>query len=123
MDGSLNDGTVKVEADEVPSHDIAPGPSGHDPEARVRERAYRIWEEEGRPEGNDERHWHLARELLSIEDSAGEGTVSPEAGLAVAEPIAPTEGMADIPGLDDQGEDRAVPAPPAKPARRARRSA
>jgi hypothetical protein len=26
-------------------------------EARIRARAYRIWEEEGRPEGRDVEHW------------------------------------------------------------------
>ncbi len=27
-------------------------------EQRLRERAYRIWEQEGRPEGQADRHWH-----------------------------------------------------------------
>ena len=30
------------------------------PEVRIRERAYELWEQEGRPEGQQERHWHRA---------------------------------------------------------------
>jgi hypothetical protein len=36
-------------------------------ENRVRERAYKIWESEGRPEGLADRHWNMACEY---EDSA-----------------------------------------------------
>lgn len=34
---------------------------------RIRERAYAIWEEEGRPEGNDYHHWLRAVEELRTE--------------------------------------------------------
>ena len=30
-------------------------------EKRVREFAYEIWESEGKPEGQEERHWAMAR--------------------------------------------------------------
>ncbi|MGZ8321568.1 MAG: DUF2934 domain-containing protein [Rhodoplanes sp.] len=40
-----------------------------DHERRVRERAYRIWEEEGRPDGRADTHWEMARELVAIEES------------------------------------------------------
>jgi hypothetical protein len=33
-----------------------------DREYYIRERAYHLWENEGRPEGQDERHWHTAAE-------------------------------------------------------------
>ncbi|MBB3655287.1 hypothetical protein FHX15_000486 [Rhizobium sp. BK650] len=33
-------------------------------EDRVRERAYAIWEEEGRPDGEDLRHWSTAEAEL-----------------------------------------------------------
>ncbi|GES40964.1 DUF2934 family protein [Rhizobium sp. ERR 922] len=33
-----------------------------DDEAKRRERAYRIWEEEGRPDGRDLDHWQRAEE-------------------------------------------------------------
>jgi hypothetical protein len=71
---------------------------GDDWEGRVRERAYAIWEREGRPEGGAERHWAQAEEELRAEASAastagtetwtgsggsvgGEPTAEPEAGI------------------------------------------
>ena len=39
---------------------IASGPD----EARIRERAYHIWIEEGRPHGRDLAHWRRARHEL-----------------------------------------------------------
>ena len=38
-------------------------------ERRVRERAYAIWEHEGRPEGQAERHWHMAEHAIEELDS------------------------------------------------------
>ncbi len=32
----------------------------HDLEHRIRERAYEIWQEEGRPEGREAQHWQQA---------------------------------------------------------------
>jgi hypothetical protein len=37
-----------------------------DQEQRIRARAYRIWEEEGRPEGRAEVHWDMARATFSF---------------------------------------------------------
>ena len=34
---------------------------------RVREFAYQIWESEGKPEGQEERHWEMARKLAEAE--------------------------------------------------------
>lgn len=34
-------------------------------EHRIREFAYQIWESEGRPQGQHERHWEMARKLAS----------------------------------------------------------
>jgi hypothetical protein len=36
-------------------------------EKRIREFAYQIWESEGRPEGEKERHWKMARKLAEAE--------------------------------------------------------
>jgi len=38
-------------------------------EERVRRRAYRIWEEEGRPNGKDKKHWERARREIEEEDA------------------------------------------------------
>jgi hypothetical protein len=34
---------------------------------RIREFAYQIWESEGKPEGQDARHWEMARKLAEAE--------------------------------------------------------
>lgn len=66
----------------------------NDREHRIRERAYRIWEEEGRPEGRHERHWHQASQEAGDElypqpgaedhDRRGalDGGLVPKTGLA-----------------------------------------
>lgn len=36
-------------------------------ERRVRELAYQIWESEGRPQGQHDRHWRMARSLAETE--------------------------------------------------------
>ncbi|MGX1185742.1 hypothetical protein AB7M29_003421 [Pseudomonas sp. F-14 TE3623] len=37
---------------------------------RIREFAYQIWESEGKPEGQEERHWEMARKLAYAEAQA-----------------------------------------------------
>lgn len=39
-------------------------------EARIRERAYYLWEEEDRPEGRDAEFWERAKELIGMEENA-----------------------------------------------------
>jgi Protein of unknown function (DUF2934) len=42
-----------------------------DREQRIRDRAYAIWEYEGRPDGQSERHWRLAEQAIAkIEEGA-----------------------------------------------------
>lgn len=36
-------------------------------EKRIREFAYQIWESEGQPEGQEARHWEMARKLAEAE--------------------------------------------------------
>jgi hypothetical protein len=40
---------------------------------RIRERAYHLWEADGRPDGRDLDYWERARELVGMEESAGAG--------------------------------------------------
>lgn len=40
-----------------------------DREERIRMRAYRLWEEGGRPDGHAEEHWHRAAQDLDREDA------------------------------------------------------
>jgi Protein of unknown function (DUF2934) len=39
-------------------------------EARIRERAYQLWEEDGRPVGRDAEFWERAEELIGMEENA-----------------------------------------------------
>ncbi|HSP56738.1 MAG TPA: DUF2934 domain-containing protein [Halomonas sp.] len=42
-----------------------------DDEQRVRQLAYRIWESEGRPEGQAQRHWDMAWKIVAAERATG----------------------------------------------------
>lgn len=42
-----------------------------DDEQRVRQLAYRIWESEGRPDGQAQRHWDMAWKIVAAERAAG----------------------------------------------------
>jgi DUF2934 family protein len=46
-------------------------------EQRIRELAHHIWESEGRPQGEEVRHWHMAERLIEASDlakAAGSGS-------------------------------------------------
>jgi hypothetical protein len=42
---------------------------GGDREQRIRELAHHIWESEGCPSGQDQRHWYAATRLVEAEES------------------------------------------------------
>jgi hypothetical protein len=79
-------------------------------ENRVRERAYRIWQEAGCPNGRADEHWHQARELVAIEDSQKRTTkpiIDPRSAGPFGEPIEPIEALenaGEFPTLTDHGE-------------------
>jgi hypothetical protein len=89
-----------------------------DREQRVRERAYHLWEADGKPHGRDVEYWERARTLIGMEDSAGSGLLpnpastpeSPrETGIEEAEI---QQNLGEFPGrLVDQGEVKATPTP------------
>lgn len=78
-----------------------------DIERRIRERAYRIWEEEGRPEGREQEHWEQARFLVGLEDNAEAGRLpnpmveDREKGWTTPPPPQPVE---PIEAIVNQGE-------------------
>jgi hypothetical protein len=41
----------------------------NDNDQRIREIAYFIWEEEGRPEGQADRHWRAAQKIVESQDA------------------------------------------------------
>jgi hypothetical protein len=84
-------------------------------EERVRARAYRLWQEEGCPEGRADAHWELARELVAIEDNQRLATkpVPREGALGPSgepiEPIEAVENAGEFPTTTDQGEELPYP--------------
>ena len=51
---------------------------------RIREFAYQIWESEGKPEGQDARHWEMARKLAEAEALAPSKSPKAAASKTVA---------------------------------------
>jgi DUF2934 family protein len=110
---------VRLPARKTPVNPLAVDP---DREQRVRERAYHLWEVEGKPHGRDVEFWERARELVSIEESAGSGQLpdpatqpdSPrETGV---EEASIQENLGEFPDrLADQEEVKSTPAPKRKP--------
>ena len=100
---------------------------------RIRERAYHLWDAEGRPHGRDVEFWERAETLMGMEDSAGAGQIAnPSADGAPPPPATPIEeasiqeNLGEFPSqLIDQGDTpptpkarkpKAAPAEPVKPA-------
>lgn len=86
-------------------------------EDRIRDRAHRIWEEEGRPEGRDRAHWDMASELVAQQDGlrdtlAPNPSHGPDDTARTTRPVEPqvaAESLGDLPGLRDQGEEPQFP--------------
>ncbi|WP_238215057.1 DUF2934 domain-containing protein, partial [Pseudomonas sp. PAGU 2196] len=60
-------------------------------EKRIREFAYQIWESEGKPVGEEERHWEMARKLAEAEALAPKAAPRKKAAAkpkVAAEPVA-----------------------------------
>lgn len=91
-----------------------------DLEQRIRERAHRIWLEEGCPEGRDKVHWDMATELVAIEDRQTTTLKPVDEKLGPwGEPIEPVDAArtaGELPTLTDQGEGEL----PRKPTGRSR---
>jgi len=76
---------------------------------RVRQRAYRLWVEEGCPEGRADVHWDKAREQVAIEENHKLPT-KPVAAARSGEPVEPVEAMrnaGEFPTMTDQGRQQA----------------
>lgn len=87
----------------------------NDREHRIRERAYALWEQEGRPQGDDLRHWLAALEEFGSE-SLTEETITENTSV-FGEPDT-TGGVSDVPPQQGKasakaGKSKAVPSRPA----------
>jgi len=85
-------------------------------EARIRERAYFLWEADGCPQGRAEEFWERARELIGFEESAGAGLLpnpatqdEPIPGVTVEEADI-QENLGEFPDrFTDQGDREQTP--------------
>jgi hypothetical protein len=99
-------------------------------EARIRQRAYHLWEADGRPHGRQEEFWERARELIGMEDSAGAGLLpNPMTqdelmpGVTVDE-AALQDNLGEFPSLmTDQGDRLQTPMAQVKAPKATRRKA
>ena len=87
---------------------------------QLRERAYALWEREGRPEGGAARHWAQAEEELRAEAPVVEATRTVGDAASTAGTETWTEPMTEEPEAADQGRADA-PAEAARAAPGARR--
>ncbi len=55
---------------------------GDDREARIRDRAYQIWEEEGQPEGRGAEHWAQAEREIDAAPDVDSGETEQDPGAA-----------------------------------------
>jgi hypothetical protein len=60
-------------------------------EQRIRDRAHRFWESEGRPKDQEKRHWQMAEQTIDEEDRAAQ---TPSPGQDKASGRAPLVGSA-----------------------------
>jgi hypothetical protein len=63
-------------------------------ELRIRERAHAIWEREGRPEGREVEHWHMAAAEIAAEVAPARKTRTKAAGATEAKEPAPKRAAA-----------------------------
>lgn len=80
-------------------------------EERIGKLAYQIWEEEGRPEGQQEDHWYRASTMVDTEEqAAGQTEPLPSylsrvaddmPGAAMAQPVEKTPAATKEPSLEE----------------------
>ena len=85
-----------------------------DRERRIQEIAYLLWEQEGRPDGESERFWHLAVEQYEVEAALAPADAFEEP-TGEAEPSAVTVEPAEAPAEAPQKHEAEKPATVAKP--------
>lgn len=73
-------------------------------EDRIRARAHRLWEDEGRPDGRADDHWFQAKEIVAVEEGRPEAFKPVDAAEAPPEPIEALTNAGEFPTLTDQGE-------------------
>jgi hypothetical protein len=87
-------------------------------EQHIRERAYHLWESDGKPHGRDVEYWARARKLVDMEEGTGsEQPLQPAAipdppRMATAKKDEPQQNRGGVPDpVADQGGAQPAPAP------------
>ncbi len=74
----------------------------------IRERAYHLWEADGRPEGRSEEYWERAEDLIGIEESPSAGQVPVHEDIPEEASI--QENLGEFPDrFSDQGDRQETP--------------
>lgn len=81
---------------------------------RVREFAYQIWESEGKPEGQEARHWEMARKLAEAEALAPKKSPKATGSKTAASKPAPDKTLNGKAGEPKAKAAKAKPAAAAK---------
>jgi hypothetical protein len=84
---------------------------------RVRQRAYELWEQEGRPDGKAEEHWRRADAEIAREEAPSAPTTSEELGRAPTVAEQPLSVTGEVP------TDSPTPVTPARRGRSPRAAA
>ena len=85
-------------------------------EHRIREFAYQIWESEGKPHGQGERHWSMACKLVQTHSEISAGNDEQPPSTEPIEPISPTQPAQPVPPSDPiQPTDPVQPSQPVQP--------
>jgi hypothetical protein len=79
---------------------------------RIRQRAYEIWEREGRPDGREHEHWDRATKEIDAESS--EIAQDPDAASAVTG-SSPKQVAGAEPAIEEQSKDSTPKRRSAKP--------
>ncbi|MFM0238375.1 DUF2934 domain-containing protein [Paraburkholderia phytofirmans] len=83
----------------------------NDLEARIRTRAYQLWENDPSPDNNAEKHWEEARRQIEAEGDDSPGTADPSADQSAERErggrSAPEEQLQDVAGDDAKTARRA----------------
>ncbi|QXI30686.1 DUF2934 domain-containing protein [Pseudomonas vanderleydeniana] len=91
-------------------------------EKRIREFAYQIWESEGRPDGQEARHWEMARKLAEAEALAPSkpavSRAKPKTATTAAKPATKSTAKAAVKPVAPKATEPAAKKPraPRKPA-------
>ena len=89
----------------------------HDKERRIRERAYAIWEREGRPQGRDSEHWkeaeaEIAAEVEPVLGGSQPGNPARPAPEPSAQPASPPRRSRAVPPGESGPTPRRKPGAP-----------